>query len=180
MNDMWKSVEGYEGLLEVSDLGRVRCLDAVRGGQKRRGTIYRPFIGKNGYDYIAPKIGPTRKKMLVHRLVAAAFVPGWFESATVNHLDGNKRNNRAENLEWITRADNTRHQWRTGLVDLRGEKHPSSKLSDKDLAQVRARISAGDRIVEIARTFNVSTTLVYKIRSGEKRAYSLPVRAPRR
>lgn len=172
MNEVWKAVAGYEGLLEVSDLGRVRCLDAVRGGQKRRGTIYSPFIAKNGYDHIAPKVGATRRKLLVHRLVATAFVPGWFERATVNHRDGNKRNNRAENLEWITTADNTRHQWRTGLVDLRGEKHPSAKLSNEDVAQVRSRIAAGYRAVEIARSMNVSVSLIYKIREGTKRIRS--------
>ena len=168
MKEIWKRIDGSD-VLEVSNLGRIRCLDGLRGGQQRKGTVYSPFLAKNGYLTIAPKFGASRKKLTVHRLVAAAFAPGFFEGASVNHKDGCKTNNRADNLEWITLAENTRHQWRTGLIDLRGEKHPSAKLTNADVAAIRTRLIGGERITALANEFGVSAALIYKIKRGTKR-----------
>lgn len=128
-----------------------------------------PFASPRGYPTVAPKFGPRRDKVLVHVLVAKAFVPGHFEGATVNHIDGDKTNNCAENLEWVTKADNTRHQWETGLVNLRGERHPNSKLTNGDAEEVKRRLAAGDSQAAIARHFGVSDTLIWCIKHGRKR-----------
>lgn len=168
MND-WAEVSGHEGLLEVSRFGEVRFLEANRGGQRKRGGTYRPFIGNNGYSHIAPKIGASRKKLLVHRLVAMAFVPGHFSGATVNHIDGNKQNNHASNLEWVSLSENTKLQWKAGLVNLRGERHPLAKLTDADVASIRKNLEDGERVRAIATRYNVSDSLIYKIGKGEKR-----------
>lgn len=177
MSENWRSVDGYEGLLEVSDAGAVRTLPSVRSGlrngvphvQRKRGTVLSPFVGKHGYEVVAPKFGDDRRKLLVHRLVAAAFVDGHFDGATVNHKDGNKRNNVPANLEWVTLAENTAHQWQTGLVNLRGELHPLAKLTDDDVQAIRARPS--DSVRDLARDFGVGISLVYKIRQGRKKAW---------
>jgi len=130
-----------------------------------------PFLGNNGYLHVAPKFGPARKKLLVHRLVAQAFVPGQFAGACVNHIDGDKTNNIPANLEWTTLAENTRHQWATGLVDLRGENHPRSKLRNEDVPVIRQSLRNGIPIKQIAATYSVSEALIYKIRSGHKKAF---------
>lgn len=172
----WATVESHAGFLEVSNLGRVRSLDSFRPGrgakphpQLRKGKVLSPFIANNGYPTIAPKFGDSRKKLLVHRLVAKAFVPGYFDGATVNHIDGDKTNNTAGNLEWTTRADNTAHQWVTGLVNIRGERHPSAKLSNSDVGKVRSMFADGVSQAEIARQFAVSDTLIWAIKHGRKR-----------
>ena len=174
--EVWKAVESHAGLLEVSNLGRVRTLDSYRSGrgtkpepQLRRGKILSPFISKNGYPTIAPKFGDTRKKMLVHRLVATAFVKGHFDGATVNHMDGNKTNNAATNLEWTTRAENTAHQWRIGLVDIRGERHPSAKITDEQVREIRRRRAGGELQRVLAAEFGVSRKLISQIALGKKR-----------
>ena len=177
MDEIWKAVEGYEGRLEVSNLGRVRTLPSVRIGtrngvphpQRKKGGIIRSHVLNAGYPVVAPKFGPSRKKMTVHRLVAKAFVPGYFEGATVNHKDGVKTNNRADNLEWVTLAENTAHQWETGLVNIRGERHPSAKLSDADVVAIKSR--PGDSPTVLAREFGVSTSMIYKIRQGRKKGW---------
>src|SRR5689334_7053571 len=107
--ERWAKVAGYDWL-EVSDHGRVRTLNSIRvsirngklNEQRKRGGVMSPFLLNTGYLCVAPKIGDSRKKLTVHRLVALAFVPGYFEDATVNHIDGAKTNNLWTNLEWVT------------------------------------------------------------------------------
>lgn len=176
MIESWVYVDGYEGLLEVSDMGRVRTLGGYRSGsgarpqpQFRSGKVLSPYIARNGYPTISPKFGPVRRKFLVHRLVAMAFVPGYFDDATVNHKDGVKTNNMPSNLEWVTRAENTSHQWRIGLVDLRGEKHPSSKLTNANVAEIRRRAGDGETRASLAREFSVSNQLICDIVNMKKR-----------
>ncbi len=177
MSENWREVTGYEGRLEVSDLGSVRTLPSVRTGirngvphpQRKRGMVMRPFKLSTGYLCVAPKFGADRKKLIVHRMVALAFVSGYFEEATVNHIDGDKTNNRADNLEWVTLAENTAHQWRIGLVDIRGEKHPSAKLSDDDVRAIRARPT--ESVAALANDFGVGRSLIYKIRQGRKKGW---------
>lgn len=177
MAEEWRSVEGYEGRLEVSSYGSVRTLPSVRTGMRngvpvdqiKRGTTLSPFMLSIGYLCVAPKYGAERKKLLVHRLVAKAFVPGYFDGATVNHVDGVKTNNAPRNLEWVTLARNTELQWETGLVNLRGERHPSAKLSDSDVRLILRMPDASP--TELARRFGVSTSLIYKIRQGRKKAW---------
>lgn len=178
--ERWAPVVGYEGHLEVSDRGRVRSLPSVRVSvrlgnknvQRRAGCIFAASTGANGYREIAPKYGKIRKKLHIHRLVARAFVPGYFDGAHVNHINGDKADNTAGNLEWVTIAENTAHQWRIGLVNLRGENHPSHKLSDNDVIEIMSALKRGERASTLARQYEVSDALIYKIRRGTKRIHA--------
>ena len=116
MEEIWKDIEGYEGLYQVSNLGRVRSLDRYytkphpRNGVPtkyfKHGTVIVCHVHRNGYVGVVLKVGGVKKNFMVHRLVAKAFVPGYFENADVNHKDCNRQNNHADNLEWTTRRDN--------------------------------------------------------------------------
>ena len=172
----WRQVEGYEWLLEVSSEARVRSVDTVRKfirngkaqSQRIAGRVMSPFVGQNGYLHIAPKVGDTRTKLLVHRLVAKAFVPGYFDGAHVNHKDGVKLNNALTNLEWVTKGDNTRHAFATGLIDQIGEKHPGAKLTNAQVVELLARYRGGERCVLLAREYGVSTSLIYAYDAGKR------------
>lgn len=176
MIEMWKPCVGFEEFLEVSDQGAIRSLPSVRTGirngqphpQRRQGKVLSPFMGRNGYLIIAPKFGEGRKKHLLHRLIARTFVAGFSEGLTVNHINGVKTDNRAENLEWVTLARNTEHQWETGLVDLRGEKHPSSKLTAEKVLILRRLISLGIPCRSLATLVDVSPATIYLIRDGKR------------
>ena len=109
--------QGYEGIYEVSNLGRVRSLDRIVYRPhpkqpdkiypyKRRGRILSQGIDTKKYCFVNLKKNGECKISRVHRLVADAFVDGWFDCAVVNHKDENRQNNRADNLEWITFSDN--------------------------------------------------------------------------
>lgn len=107
MTEIWKDIEGYDGKYQVSNLGRIRSVDHIDfHNVKRKGKILKPTITPQGYLIRSFRHYPN---ISVHRAVAMAFVPGYFKGADVNHIDENKTNNRADNLEWVTRKDNLNH-----------------------------------------------------------------------
>lgn len=109
MTEIWKDIEGYEGY-QVSNLGRIRSVDRTRmcGKRERRfkGRILKEHFMPNGY---LQACFPEGKSIYIHRAVAFAFVPGYFEGAQVNHIDENPHNNRWDNLEWVTPKQNINH-----------------------------------------------------------------------
>lgn len=104
MNEVWKTIDGFEGQYEVSNMGRVRSLNYHRTGKTR---VLKAGKGSGGYYMVVLRKDGKPKSINVHRLVGKAFVDGFFEGAVINHKDHNLENNIAENLEWTTQADNT-------------------------------------------------------------------------
>lgn len=115
MTEIWKDIEGFEGRYQISNLGRVKSLSRyVQFGKQRRFVpeyIRKEKSKPNGYRYVQLNLNGKEKDFHVHRLVAKHFVPGYFDGAHVNHKDGNKANNTADNLEWCTRSENQRHMY---------------------------------------------------------------------
>lgn len=102
-NEIWKDIEGYEGLYEVSSLGRVRSLDRIDGaGHLRKGKILKPKLEPSGYLRVTLHKESIGKCFRINRLVASAFIPNPNGYPVVNHRDEDKTNDRADNLEWCT------------------------------------------------------------------------------
>lgn len=117
----WKEIECYEGLYEVSNTGEVRSVPRkikIRDFYRKiPGTHKRPYIDTHGYVAIDLYKGNKREKKKIHRLVMEAFSPVLgSENLDVNHKDGDKTNNKIENLEWCTRRENLVHAVETGLT----------------------------------------------------------------
>ena len=148
--EIWKSIDGYDGKYQVSNLGRVKSVFTTyvtnNGLRKKyRDVILKPMVQKNGYLYVCLWSENKKKNCLIHRLVAQAFVPNPYQHPEVNHKDEDKNNNSAVNLEWcehiynmnygtvekkISTANTGRIPWSKGkkcpqlsLVQL-GKKHP--------------------------------------------------------
>src|ERR1022692_1435720 len=100
--ERWLPVVGYEGLYDVSDLGRVRSLPR----RNCRGTVLRPTLTKLGYLRVEPCADGSGRKVMVHVLVAAAFHGPCPPGLEVRHLDGNSQNNAASNLAYGTASEN--------------------------------------------------------------------------
>lgn len=118
----WRDIEGYEGLYQVSNIGRIKSLAHVikaniSGGIRCTNEhIKRTNKGWHGYHYVALCKDGVSKTRSVHRIVAIAFIPNENNYPAVNHIDGNKDNNSADNLEWCSNAYNSAHAVKMGLI----------------------------------------------------------------
>lgn len=117
MKEVWKDIQGYEGLYQVSNLGRVRHLPyTIKWGGKLE---HRPLKemnqhkNSNGYCIVILSKNSKSKKFLVHRLIAQAFIPNPDNLPEVNHIDEDKSNNKVNNLEWCDRKYNVNYGTRT-------------------------------------------------------------------
>jgi hypothetical protein len=112
MQEEWREI--HEMGYEVSNLGNVRR--SVDGVNTAIGRIKTPSLSGNGYLIVGLFKNGKRKNVLVHRAVAEAFIGHIDNSREVNHIDGNKLNNKLENLEIVSRSQNFRHAISTGLI----------------------------------------------------------------
>ena len=114
MNEIWKDINGYEGIYEVSSFGRVRSVarKVVRGNPSYEFTLSPRIIkahNHKGYLMVSFGNGKVKRNFFVHRLVAEAFLPDYFDGAQINHKDENRSNNHVDNLEWCTSKYNNNY-----------------------------------------------------------------------
>ena len=107
MEEVWKDIEGYEGLYQVSNLGNVKSLVDSNGVAREK--ILKPIIASNWYLKVDLCKNKTKKRFLVHRLVAKAFIENTNNYPCVNHKDESRINNVVENLEWCTYKYNSNY-----------------------------------------------------------------------
>lgn len=108
---MWKEIPGYEGLYSVNELGDVLSHPKRNGMKIAEEKILKHTIPKTGYHRVFFKVNKKQKSTFVHRCVALAFIPNPNNYSQVNHLDGNKRNNNVNNLEWCNASQNQKHSY---------------------------------------------------------------------
>lgn len=111
-NEIWKQINGYEGLYEISNFGNVRSCERVvshgkgSSSRKLKSKLIRPWDDNHGYHSVSLSKNGKVKKYKVHRLVAEAFIPNPEGKATVNHINEIRSDNRVSNLEWATYQEN--------------------------------------------------------------------------
>ena len=121
--EIWKDIPGYEGIYQASNFGRIRSAPGKITSSKRFDkrvwkcrVLKQKACGRGDYRVSLWKDG-IQKDFLVARLIAMTWCSGFVDGFTVNHKDGDFKNNRADNLEWLSRADNIRDGLRTGLYN---------------------------------------------------------------
>lgn len=160
-NETWKPVVGYEGLYEVSDLGRVRSLDRIAinaRNQERtyKGKLLKPFIGlHNRVEYNLYKNTKSRSN-LAHILVAEAFIGPRPEGYSVCHCDGNKENNKLSNLRYDTQSENS--------IDIYRYNHKKRAFHIEQVLEIRKLYATGNySYKEIAEIYGVSKSSIASI-----------------
>lgn len=123
--EIWKDIEGYEGLYQVSNFGNVKSLNYNRSGKEK---ILKPQKNKNKYLHISLCKNKNQKTFTIHRLVALAFIPNLHNYPCVNHIDENKENNHVDNLEWCTHEYNMNYGT---LKERQSEKRKGFKFTEE-------------------------------------------------
>lgn len=154
----YKAVVGYEGLYWVSELGSIKSPKGVK----------KPAVTNKGYLIVELYKNNVRRKMLVHRLVAQAFVPNPNSYPNVCHKDDNPQNNTANNLFWGTQRMNVLDmvsKGRSRNKSFKGEKNGSAKLRDSDIATIK-RLLQSKNCVEVSKLYGVDRTTISLIKRG--------------
>jgi hypothetical protein len=168
--EVWKPVKGFEGMYEVSDQGRVRALPyEMRHWCGRMipkpGGLVTLTKHTGGYRFVALRGG---KKHYVHRLVMAAFVGPAPHRNDVNHINGDKTDNRLCNLEYCNRLHNVRHAIATGLQDNAGEGNGMSKYTADQITKAHELVRQGASHAEAASATGVSRGMVQQVTKGTR------------
>lgn len=163
--EIWREIEKGKGLYHISNYGRVKSL--WYGREK----ILNPSVNSAGYLHFVLCVDGERFDCNVHVLVAENFVPNPENLPEVNHIDGNRLNNCADNLEWTTQGENVRHAARLGLLKIKkGADNPCAKLTMEDVRYIRRVYVShhpefGGRA--LARKFKVVPKTIYDIIHGK-------------
>jgi hypothetical protein len=160
-SEEWRPVVSYEGLYEVSSLGRVRSA-WQRANRLRTDRILRAWADSSGYLQVALyRKGERRRLVHVHRLVALAFLGPIPAGKEVNHKDKQRQNCRVGNLEYVTHSENLLHAYRDGSNHQRGAAHFKAKLTAEQVYAIR---HSPERGATLARHYGVSQSIISCIR----------------
>ena len=172
MTEVWIPVKGYEGLYEVSNLGEVKSLPKISGTCMRQEKILsKNRLSKDGYIRVALAKNGKPHEFKVHKIVAEHFVPNLQNKETVNHIDGNKLNNRIDNLEWADRHEQLIHAYKLELKKpMRGRLSCNAKLSEDDVRYIRKhykRNSTEFGTVALSKKFGVTDRVIGLVVNGK-------------
>lgn len=179
MQEIWKPIPGFESFYSASSHGRVKALARERRGVSKSGTefvrrmkeaILCPAPHTAGYLSIGltSESGAKSRSLLIHRLVAVAFLPNPLGLPWINHKDGVKTNNHVENLEWCTPTQNIMHAIGAGFMPvLRGSQRGTAKLNEDKVHVIKKMMLLGFSNDKLAEIFAVSTAPISYIRNNQ-------------
>ena len=171
IEEVWKPVVGYEGLYEVSNLGKVKSLP--KKGFKKEVIRKTGRDIRNGYVTVMLRKNNIPYTKRIHSLVVEAFLGiKTTKKLVTNHINGIKTDNRLENLEIISQRDNIKHAINIGLtrIPIKDERY-NSKIKEKDFPKLLELFKTNMTSKDIAKLFGVNPTTISRIRTGKRRSY---------
>jgi hypothetical protein len=156
--EIWKTL--IDGEYEISNLGRIKSLareylNSVGNIMPLKERILSATLNNYGYLRVSLNFNGHQKTEKIHRLVAITFLDNPNNLPEVNHKDGNKQNNRVENLEWCNRAYNNRHALDNGLK--------KTKLKESDILEIRRKASEGTPLRQLAKSYAIVEGTIWNI-----------------
>ena len=162
-NEIWKDVAGYEGLYQVSSIGRIKRIGTPSkySGFLVGERILSPSPSTDAYLGCSLYKNGISRPIKVHRIVAQTFIPNPEGRPVVNHIDGNRQNNNVDNLEWVTHSENTIHYYnQSGRTRIKKE---PKKLREDQVRQIRELYLKGNNIYVLGRAFKVTAATIQAI-----------------
>lgn len=169
--EIWKDINGFEGLYKVSSLGRVKSLGNGKSTctNYKQERILKANIKKNGYVHIKLNKNGKRYYYSIHRLVADNFLINHENKREVNHKDGNKLNNELSNLEWVTTSENQKHAYQKCLQVAIKDKDNKQSISIVQLNLDGTFVKKWDSIKQVKREIGLNSFGIIKCCKKEKR-----------
>jgi len=173
MMEIWKDINGYEGLYQVSNLGRVKSLERYKQNHSKLQLIPEKIKSKRidaqGYELVDLYNKSKQKTIRVHRLVAETFISNYGNEDTVNHKDGNKTNNKVVNLEWASFEEQNKHFYKHNLKSEENIKKAVKAMNKAQSKPVKCLNNGKvyESASEAAREIGVSGSLVMRCCRGE-------------
>lgn len=170
--EIFKPIKDYEGFYEVSNLGKVKSLAKTWSAGRKSDSILKPGHRKAGYDFVVLCVNKVKEYASIHRLVAEHFCDNPFNYKVVNHINGNKFDNRSVNLEWCTTSHNCQHAYDTGLKEgKRGIENHMAKLKQEDIPEIKLLSKMGVPQTEIGKKFGVGQQQISRIVTNQRWKY---------
>ena len=167
MEEIWKDVKGFEGKYKISNYGRVLSLN-YRNTDKKQ--LLRLSKTVDGYVKVRLQYKGKDISERVHRVVAEAFIPNPNNKETVNHIDGNKENNRVDNLEWADRSEQLYHAYSKGLRKTKkGTSNCNSTLTEQQIREIRRLYKPRDKVyntIKLGEIYGVNNATIGDIVRG--------------
>ena len=126
---IWKDISGYEGYYQISNFGKIKSLSRILKNRLKKETILKQSVNNHGYVACELRFNNKSKRILVHRIIAEAFIENTHNKPFINHINGIKNDNRIENLEWVTHSENVKHAYDIGIKKSKnGKNHYAAKI----------------------------------------------------
>lgn len=163
IDEIWKDIEDFEGLYQISNFGRVKALSKIVNYIDGRNRYYdekilKPRMNK-GYEGVHLHSSEKSKEVSVHRLVCLAFLPNPENKPCINHKDSDRSNNHISNLEWVTHKENTQHAIKVKRM------HPNAPEINNELRNEIINLYFNEKMSGkmIAKKFNLKHGMIYNI-----------------
>lgn len=153
----WKTIDGFDGRYLITPYGNVI---STIGDQPK---VLKPCL-RNGYPSMTLHYkNHTHKHFTIHKLVAEYFIGKNIKGLQVNHIDGDKTNNKWLNLEYVTHSENMKHAFKIGLQSNKGMNHSRSKLIDDDIREIRKLHKAGRSQGQLSKQYKIAQSTISRI-----------------
>jgi hypothetical protein len=168
---IWKTIPGYSRY-QINNKGILRSLNYKNS---RKTKILKPAVDQGYYKTVILGDDNKYKTVRIHKLVMLCFIGECKINYEANHKDGNKLNNKLENLEYCTHSQNVQHSYDNGLqIPLRGEKNSSSKLKDFQVIEIRLYVKKHGYLKDrkqLSIKYNISESALKDIASGRRNSW---------